>query len=336
MNKSKVINFIRKSTPGQTTKVQKEYHCGKKTVTLTGSAWKRDKNPVFKFLKNEFKKNKTIIANFFTADRFSRNTRDCDDLKFWLTQNNKKLIIIANRKRYDFVEDYREFINLIEAPEAQSYALSVKSKKMHEEMKKHPRAKKEIILNEVEKYFVSQIIFTKDENNNYLSINDIFTKMKGCGIVNFSKDNIKKWREEIEEPNSLYCRRCRETDLFFAHPEGEHEADDDIPLWHKYKRFVLFPEFAVNLAQNYPYLNAIWEEDNAPENTDIIEEMLEDLSMDDEETSSDEDYDPEEEINHETSINSNTLDTIKEAHIMLNNGIISYDEFIKIKEKLLN
>ena len=91
----KVVNIIRASTGRQTIKAQRKYHAGKKTIDFVGSAWKSKMNPVFGFLWKNFKKKKVLAINVFAADRFSRNTKECLELKKWLIKNNKKLIIIS-------------------------------------------------------------------------------------------------------------------------------------------------------------------------------------------------------------------------------------------------
>jgi len=344
-----VNNLVRASTRGQTTKFQKKvYHAGKKTINLIGSAYKPGKNPVFKFIKSKLRNDKTVIIDLATADRFSRNTQECKDLKKFITRKNKKLIVIANRERFDFVKDFDKFIELIKDPEAQSRAISEKSKKMWAEKKKNPKPKLDIILTDVEKYFVRQIIFTLGEGN-YIPVSILYEILKSCGIAKFSEKNIRKWRRDldpIEEEEEVYSFKCAETNLRFAHPSGEFNVYDNTPLWEKYKRFIPFPEFASSLAKNYPCLNAVWEPeiglDSMQDIDHALDEVVEDEVVEDEVVEDEvvedevvEDEVVEDEVVEDAAPAPDILAKIKEAHDMLKEGVLTKQEFITFKSKFI-
>lgn len=324
----KVVNIIRASTGRQTIKAQRKYHAGKKTINFVGSAWKSKMNPVFGFLWKNFKKKKVLAINVFAADRFSRNTKECLELKKWLIKNNKKLIVIAARIRYDFVEDFDKFIPLIRLGESQSTAISEKSKETWKLWKANPEPKKEIILNDVEKYFVKQIIFTVQDEE-FVRPTTLASNLKSCGITNFTTANIIKWRYDFrhEKPDSLHSLTCKETNLCFAHPPGEYNINDETPLWQKYKRFISFPEFAKNIADNFPYYNGIWQPEPL-DNMNSIEEAIDDIEEDA--------MSEPEIINHDAAPAQDILEKIRNAYEMKQQGILTEAEFVTFKNSLLN
>lgn len=322
-----VIRAIRVSTRGQTTEFQKKYHAGKKTTKFIGSAYKPGKNPVFKHIKRKLRNDNTVIIDLATVDRFSRNTQECRDLREFIIQKNKKLIVIASRKRYNFIDNFDEFVELIKDPEAQSRAISEKSKKMWAEKNKNPQPKLDIILTDVEKYFVRQIIFTSDPEGSYIPVRKLYEILKSCGIANFSEKNIRKWRRDLDpiEEDDVHSLKCAETNLRFAHPDGEFDVyDDDTPLWQKYKRFILFPDFARSLAKNYPYLNAVWEPEIGLDSMQDIDHALDEV-VEDEVVEVIDDAAPAPDI----------LAKIKEAHDMLKEGVLTEQEFINFKAKFI-
>jgi len=325
-----VIRAIRVSTPGQTTEFQKKYHAGKKITKFIGSAYKPGKNPVFKHIKHKLRNDNTVIIDLATVDRFSRNTQECRDLREFITQKNKKLIVIANRDRFDFVKDFDKFVELIKDPEAQSRAISVKSKEIWAQRKKNPRPKLDIILTDPEKYFVRQIIFTSDPDDNYIPVYKLYEILKTCGIANFSEKNISKWRRDldpIKEEDVVHSLKCAETNLRFAHPRGEFNVYDDTPLWQKYKRFILFPDFARSLAKNFPYLNAVWEPEIGLDSMQDIDHALDEVVEDE--------VVEVVEVVDDAAPAPDILAKIKEAHDMLKEGVLNEQEFIAFKSKFI-
>ena len=284
-----------------------------------------------KHIKRKLRNDNTVIIDLATVDRFSRNTQECRDLREFITQKNKKLIVIASRKRYNFIDNFDEFVELIKDPEAQSRAISEKSKKMWAEKKKNPQPKRDIILTDVEKYFVRQIIFTLGDEGNYIPVHILYEILKSCGIANFSEKNIRKWRRDLDpiEEDDVHSLKCAETNLRFAHPDGEFNVHDDTPLWQKYKRFILFPDFASSLAKNYPYLNAVWEPeiglDSMQDIDHALDEVVEDEVVEDEVVEVIDDAAPAPDI----------LAKIKEAHDMLKEGVLTEQEFIAFKSKFI-
>lgn len=334
---TKIIHAIRKSTAGQSTAAQKNYHAGRRTKLYVGSAWKKGKNPVIKDIYNLFKKGENkLIFDLFSADRFSRNTFDCYKLKEWLRKYKKDLIVIANRQRYNFVKDFDKFIQLVRDPEAQSRAISEKSKKMWREYKLNPQHNRQIILTNVEKYFVRQIIFTTDDNDILINVNELYEKLRSCGIAKFSKSNIRKWRQELEpvRDEELFHMECKESKLCFAHPEGEHDIDNDPAIWTKYQRFIPHVEFATNLAQNYPNLNGVWEPERGLDNMQAVDQAIDDI-IEDAVIINEEEVMEEEPVISEAAPAADILQKIKEAHDMLQAGIINEQEFSSIKSKFI-
>jgi DNA invertase Pin-like site-specific DNA recombinase len=335
---TKIVYAVRKSTLGQSTTAQRKYHAGKRTKLYIGSAWKKGKNPVIKDIYKYFKSGESkLIYDLFSADRFSRNTFDCYKLKEWLEKNKKELIVIANRQRFNFVKDFDKFIELIRDPEAQSRAISEKSKKMWEEQKRNPQYSNEIILTDVEKYFVRQIIFTTYDEGELINVNELYEKLRSCGIAKFSKANIRKWRQELEpvHDEELLHMKCEETNLCFAHPKGEHDIDNDPLLWKKYQRFIPHLEFARNLAQNYPELNGVWEPEKGLGNMQVMDQALDDIIEDAVIINEEMEEEEMEEEMEDSAPAPDILQKIKEAHDMLQANIITNEEFIAIKSKFI-
>jgi len=312
---------------------QDEYFKGKslKIIRLVGSAY--NKTTTIDFIKKHLSRGKTkkLMLWFSAGDRFSRNVSHCEELLRWLDYKDKELCLIFDKKYYDFKKNYHDVIEYVKLGQSESEAKSTRARQMIERgvFKRSGKKSSNLLgpkpFTDDEKYFIKQIVSTKEKNGFLIPAEVLRDYMLGCGVLNFTINNINYWRHELRDFKNvdyISCRYCTLSNLYFAHVEGTKEEFS----WMDYRRFVPSIEVAKNMAINFPWLNAIWEKEEPLEDFTQFSEAIE--SIEDE-------TDDFVEVPSASAPARDIILELEKARDLYKNGTITEKEFNILKEKIL-
>lgn len=339
-------SFIRVSTPNQKDDIaaQRSYHALRKNnpKLFCGSAWSSE--PIIQWLKKKFtskcKPGQCIQVDCFAFDRFSRNTKHCDDFRAWLKMKGYKFILTVDGRNYNYLNqcNYAIIRAHVARGQTESNIKSERAKRMWVERKKIKTLPLREKLNVAEEYFITQIVHTKNEDGTYIAANNLYNMLRSCGVKNINIVDIKKWRNELPVPHAeerVNWTVCEISDLCFA----THSSIENIN-WQIFERFIPSITVAQNLAETYDFLNAVCKKETLPEfrglnNLDAMEEAIENINDDEDTDNMSEDE--SEVLPPATSLAAPAADIIKylqELISMKERGFITDEEFTSLKAKI--